>query len=108
MKRQNNDGKYTWRITESVPVRDSGGSYYTYYIEEDVPKEYLEISDDNDKFIKYSDDNATSDVTLTLKNKVNPTYPVTGGIGILPFISIGLVILLMAVMLYYMQNRKEI
>lgn len=108
LKRQNNDGKYTWRITESVPVRDSGGSYYTYYIEEDVPKEYLEISDDNDKFIKYSDDNATSDVTLTLKNKVNPTYPVTGGIGILPFISIGLVILLMAVMLYYMQNRKEI
>lgn len=108
LERQKNDGKYTWTITESVPVRDSGGSYYTYYIEEDVPKGYLEISDDNDKFVKYSDDNATSDVTLTLKNKVNPTYPLTGGIGILPFISIGLVILLMAVMLYYMQNRKEI
>ncbi|MCY7078182.1 LPXTG cell wall anchor domain-containing protein, partial [Streptococcus oralis] len=83
------------------------GKYYTYYIEEVVPKYYLEISNASEKKVTFTDTNIGETATLTVKNKVNPTYPNTGGSGILPYLVLGIISLFTAVILYYMQKTER-
>ncbi|HEM3203993.1 TPA: Cna B-type domain-containing protein [Streptococcus suis 8830] len=106
------DGKYVWETTEKeLPLRSTDGkTYYSYYIEEDKPQGYLEISDKNQKQLinRSSSPFTQTNATMTLKNKVNPVYPSTGGFGNLPYISIGLLSLFMASIIYIMQKKKGI
>lgn len=103
---------YIWETTKKLPLRggEGGKTYYSYYIEEDKPQGYLEISESSQKQLINTSSNAftQTNATMTLKNKVNPVYPATGGFGILPFISIGLITLFMASIIYIMQKKKGI
>lgn len=106
------DGKYVWETTEKeLPLRSTDGkTYYSYYIEEDKPQGYLEISDKNQKQLINTSSNGYTqpNTSMTLKNKVNPVYPSTGGFGILPFISIGFITLFVASIIFIMQKKKGI
>lgn len=109
LNRQGTEGNYTWTADEFVPIRDKTGKiFYTYYIEEEHLQGYLEISDKNETFVTFSSSMIATSKTLTVKNKVNPTYPTTGGFGILPYLMFGFFTLLMASILYNMQKRKGI
>ncbi|EKS19636.1 MULTISPECIES: Cna B-type domain-containing protein [Streptococcus] len=99
---------YLWEATKRYPPKDkTTGKYYTYYIEEVVPKYYLEISNASEKKVTFTDTNISETATLTVKNKVNPTYPNTGGSGILPYILMGTLTLTLAVILHYMQKNRK-
>ena len=99
---------YLWESTKHYPPKDkTTGKYYTYYIEEVVPKYYLEISKASEKKVTFTDANVGETATLTVKNKVNPTYPNTGGSGILPYILMGTLTLTLAVILHYMQKNRK-
>lgn len=99
---------YLWESTKHYPPKDkTTGKYYTYYIEEVVPKYYLEISKASEKKVTFTDANIGETATLTVKNKVNPTYPNTGGSGILPYILMGTLTLTLAVILHYMQKNRK-
>ena len=99
---------YVWKKTGRYPYKEkSTGKYYTYYIEEVVPKYYLEISNASEKKVTFTDTNIGETATLTVKNKVNPTYPNTGGSGILPYLVLGIISLFTAVILYYMQKTER-
>lgn len=99
---------YLWEATKRYPPKDkTTGKYYTYYIEEVVPQGYLETSDPNQKKVTFSDAEISKSHTLTVKNKVNPVYPSTGGLGILPYLVLGIISLFTAVILYYMQKTER-
>lgn len=99
---------YLWEATKRYPPKDkTTGKYYTYYIEEVVPQGYLETSDPNQKKVTFSDAEISKSHTLTVKNKVNPVYPSTGGLGILPYLVLGIISLFTAVIIYYMQKTKR-
>ncbi|PRT64064.1 collagen-binding protein [Streptococcus anginosus] len=99
---------YLWEATKRYPPKDkTTGKYYTYYIEEVVPKYYLEISNASEKKVTFTDTNVGETATLTVKNKVNPSYPNTGGSGILPYILMGTLTLTLAVILHYMQKNRK-
>ena len=105
---RNATAPYLWEATKRYPPKDkTTGKYYTYYIEEVVPKYYLEISNASEKKVTFTDANISETATLTVKNKVNPTYPNTGGSGILPYILMGTLTLTLAVILYYMQKNRK-
>lgn len=105
---RNATAPYLWEATKRYPPKDkTTGKYYTYYIEEVVPKYYLEISDASEKKVTFTDANIGETATLTVKNKVNPTYPNTGGSGILPYILMGTLTLTLAVILHYMQKNRK-
>ncbi|MCJ0563480.1 LPXTG cell wall anchor domain-containing protein, partial [Enterococcus cecorum] len=53
---------------------------------------YLEISSDSEKQLTFNNQ-TPGEITFTLKNKVNPVYPQTGGKGVLGLIVIGVIIL---------------
>lgn len=107
LTRQGSEGNYTWKTDEVVPIRDKTGQlFYTYYIVEDDLPDYLEISEASDTFVTFSGSMEQPSVELTLKNKVNPVYPSTGGFGSRPYMMIGIISLFMAVILYYMQKKK--
>ena len=105
---RNATAPYLWEATKRYPPKDkTTGKYYTYYIEEVVPKYYLEISKASEKKVTFTDTNVGETATLTVKNKVNPSYPNTGGSGILPYILMGTLTLTLAVILHYMQKNRK-
>ncbi len=105
---RNATAPYLWEATKRYPPKDkTTGKYYTYYIEEVVPKYYLEISNASEKKVTFTDTNVGETATLTVKNKVNPSYPNTGGSGILPYLVLGIISLFTAVILYYMQKTER-
>lgn len=104
--RQGTEGNYRWTLTEPVPITDNNKNFYTYYIEEEQPVGYLEISVASEKTTTFTSSNYQTTPTLTVKNKVNPVYPSTGGFGSRPFMMIGITSLFVAVILYYMQKKK--
>lgn len=105
---RNATAPYLWEATKRYPPKDkTTDKYYTYYIEEVVPKYYLEISNASEKKVTFTDANISETATLTVKNKVNPTYPNTGGSGILPYLVLGIISLFTAVILYYMQKTER-
>lgn len=109
LTRQGSEGNYTWKTDEVVPVRDKAGTiYYTYYIEEENLAGYLEISEANETFVTFSSSMSQPTVELTVKNKVNPIYPTTGGWGILPYLTFGVFTLFTALLIYKMQIKKGI
>lgn len=104
--RQGTEGNYRWTLTEPVPITDNNKNFYTYYIEEEQPVGYLEISAASEKTTTFTSSNYQTTPTLTVKNKVNPVYPSTGGFGSRPYMMIGIISLFVAVILYYMQKKK--
>ncbi|HEM3201789.1 Cell wall surface anchor family protein [Streptococcus suis] len=109
LTRQATSGTYIWKTTETVPVRDKTGKlFYTYYIEEENLQGYLEISNSNEKYISFTSSSAPLTVTLTLKNKVNPTYPATGGFGNLPYLMIGMFSIFMAIIIQCLQKKRKV
>lgn len=107
LSRQQSSGTYVWKTTETVPIRDkSGTAYYTYYIEEEELVGYLEISNASEKFVRFTSTNSPPTATLTLKNKVNPIYPATGGFGNLPYLMIGMFSIFMAIIIQYLQKKR--
>ena len=109
LSRQQSSGTYVWKTTETVPIRDKLGTvYYTYYIEEEKLVGYLEISNSSEKFVRFTSTNSPPTATLTLKNKVNPIYPATGGFGNLPYLMIGMFSIFMAIIIqYYLQKKRK-
>ncbi|HEM5178841.1 TPA: Cna B-type domain-containing protein, partial [Streptococcus suis] len=112
LNRSGAEGAYIWETRENLPLRSAkdGKQYYSYYIEEDKTQGYLEISETTQKQLinRSSSPFTQTNATMTLKNKVNPVYPSTGGFGNLPYISIGLLSLFMASIIYIMQKKKGI
>ncbi|MGT2960103.1 Cna B-type domain-containing protein [Streptococcus caballi] len=102
---------YVWETTKKLPLRggEGGKTYYSYYIEEDRPQGYLEISEASQKQLINTSSKPfiEANVSMTLKNKVNPVYPSTGGLGILPYLVLGIISLFTAVILYYMQKTER-
>lgn len=111
LTRSGTDGNYVWQATEKLPLRsgEGGNTYYSYYIEEDRPQGYLEISEASQKQLINTSSKPfiEANVSMTLKNKVNPVYPSTGGLGILPYLVLGIISLFTAVILYYMQKTER-
>ncbi|NQM56029.1 SpaH/EbpB family LPXTG-anchored major pilin [Streptococcus suis] len=109
LTRQATSGTYIWKTTETVPIRNkSGTAYYTYYIEEEKLVGYLEISNSSEKFVRFTSTNSPPTATLTLKNKVNPIYPATGGFGNLPYLMIGMFSIFMAIIIQYLQKKRKV
>lgn len=108
LSRQQSSGTYVWKTTETVPIRNKSGTvYYTYYIEEEKLVGYLEISNSSEKFVQFTSTNSPPTATLTLKNKVNPIYPATGGFGNLPYLMIGMFSIFMAIIIQYLQKKRK-
>ena len=94
INRQGDAAPFTLQTTEPIEVitKYANDGYYTYYLKEKSISGYLEISSDSEKQLTFN--NQTSgEITFTLKNKVNPVYPQTGGKGVLGLIVIGVIIL---------------
>ncbi|HFI0333311.1 TPA: SpaH/EbpB family LPXTG-anchored major pilin [Streptococcus suis] len=109
LSRQQSSGTYVWKTTETVPIRDkSGTAYYTYYIEEEELVGYLEISNASEKFVIFTSSNTPSTATLTLKNKVNPIYPATGGFGTIPYLMVGMLSIFMAIIIQFLQKKRKV
>ncbi|HFU4084157.1 TPA: SpaH/EbpB family LPXTG-anchored major pilin [Streptococcus suis] len=109
LSRQQSSGTYVWKTTETVPIRDkSGTAYYTYYIEEEKLVGYLEISNASEKFVRFTNSNTPSTATLTLKNKVNPIYPATGGFGNIPYLMVGMLSIFMAIIIQFLQKKRKV
>ncbi|MYN69731.1 SpaH/EbpB family LPXTG-anchored major pilin [Streptococcus suis] len=109
LTRQATSGTYIWKTTETVPIRNkSGTAYYTYYIEEEKLVGYLEISNSSEKFVRFTSTNSPPTATLTLKNKVNPIYPATGGFGNLPYLMIGMFSIFIAIIIQYLQKKRKV
>lgn len=111
LKRSSKNGSYVWETVKEYPYLDKTTKQrYTYYIEEEKPQGYLEISQPNEKFVTFSDGVPLAAATLTVKNKVNPSYPKTGGSGILLYVIIGMISLLSGGVLYliYLQKSRKV
>lgn len=94
INRQGDAAPFTWQTTEPIEVitKYANDGYYTYYLKEKSISGYLEISSDSEKQLTFNNQ-TPGEITFTLKNKVNPVYPQTGGKGVLGLIVIGVIIL---------------
>ena len=94
INRQGDAAPCTWQTTEPIEVitKYANDGYYTYYLKEKSISGYLEISSDSEKQLTFNNQ-TPGEITFTLKNKVNPVYPQTGGKGVLGLIVIGVIIL---------------
>lgn len=91
INRQGDAAPFTWQTTEPIEVitKYANDGYYTYYLKEKSISGYLEISSDSEKQLTFNNQ-TPGEITFTLKNKVNPVYPQTGGIGSAIVIGLGL------------------
>ncbi|MBC2576147.1 Ig-like domain-containing protein [Peptostreptococcus canis] len=100
------DGSGHWKyVYKNLDIKDKSGDYYTYEIREVVPKGFTEISEPSERILVIGDGTDYTKVGLKLKNKVNPVYPATGGIGSIIFVMIGMSITCIGI-LY--RNRKDL
>lgn len=98
------DGHWKY-IYKNLETKDKLGNYYIYEIREVVPKGFTEISEPSERILVIGDGTDYTKVGLKLKNKVNPVYPATGGIGSIIFVMIGMSITCIGI-LY--RNRKDL
>lgn len=95
-----------WKhIYKNLEIKDKSGDYYIYEIREVVPKGFTEISEPSERTLVIGDETDYTKVGLKLKNRVNPVYPATGGIGSIIFVMIGILITYIGI-LY--RNRKDL
>lgn len=101
-----NQGAWSYKY-KNLPIKDNNGKYYTYYIQEVKPSGYLEIGSIEERSITFKQNDNTIK-TLTLKNKLNPVYPATGGNGSKVYLTVGITAVAFGILLReIIQNKKE-
>lgn len=76
-------------VYKNLDIKDPSGNFYTYEVREIVPKGFTEVSEENERTLVIKEGTNFSTVGLKLKNKVNPEYPATGGIGSIAIVVTG-------------------
>lgn len=76
-------------VYKNLDIKDPSGNFYTYEVREIVPKGFTEVSEESERTLVIKEGTNFSTVGLKLKNKVNPEYPATGGIGSIAIVVTG-------------------
>ncbi|SFE55906.1 Ig-like domain-containing protein [Peptostreptococcus sp. D1] len=85
------DASGHWKyVYKNLDIKDPAGNFYTYEVREIVPRGFTEVSEESERTLVIKEGTNLSTVGLKLKNKVNPEYPATGGIGSIAVVATGL------------------
>lgn len=96
--------EWTYTITNKLPLKDSTGADYYYFVVEDAITGYDISYSANNVNLSTATDNA-GEVTIT--NKAGATMPETGGAGTLGFTLTGTAIITLAATGYLIMRRRK-